>query len=82
GSTVYFYRAGIIPDPDEGDRPVWLEVETGIVGSDGFARTTSPPHHLIPALESREFMLVSKPLLTGYIESEVVFLPLSPLGLK
>ena len=43
GTQVIFYEATSLPDATGADQPVWLEVEDGVVGTDGFARTTSPP---------------------------------------
>ena len=44
GDTVYFMQRQELTDLDGSQREFWLIVETGIVGSDGFARTTSPPY--------------------------------------
>jgi hypothetical protein len=43
GSAVYFYRYVTLPDEAGLETPMWLFVETGTVGSDGVARTASPP---------------------------------------
>src|SRR5690606_20391473 len=44
GTGVRFYRVADIPAPGGLTQRVWLEVESGIVGEDGVARTQSPPH--------------------------------------
>ena len=44
GDTVYFMQRQALTDINGLRREFWLIVETGIVGSDGFARTTSPPY--------------------------------------
>src|SRR5262249_25002538 len=43
GTPVYFYRAGTLPDENGVEVPTWIQVESGRVGTDGFARTMSPP---------------------------------------
>jgi len=43
GTTVYFLRAGSVPDENGVLQPIWLQEEVGTVGSDGMARTSSPP---------------------------------------
>lgn len=43
GAEVYFFRASTVPDENGNEQPVWLQLEKGIVGSDGYARTSSPP---------------------------------------
>ncbi|MBL7187982.1 MAG: tandem-95 repeat protein [Phycisphaerae bacterium] len=43
GDTVYFLRAGTLPDATGQERPIWFQDETGVVGTDGVLRTTSPP---------------------------------------
>ncbi len=44
GETVYFMRREAMLDINGDLREYWLIMETGIVGGDGFARTTSPPY--------------------------------------
>ena len=44
GETVYFFRHAVFPDENGVNTPVWLLVESGVVGADGFIRTTSPPY--------------------------------------
>jgi DNA-binding beta-propeller fold protein YncE len=44
GTRVYFFRADSLTDETGADFPVWMEEEVGVVGSDGFARTTSTPY--------------------------------------
>src|SRR5207247_623495 len=44
GTKVYFYQAGSLPDETGTWIPTWLEDEVGVVGPDGFARTSSPPY--------------------------------------
>ncbi len=43
GTKVYFYRAGKTINDLGQDVPIWWQTESGIVGADGFARTSSPP---------------------------------------
>lgn len=43
GTSVYIYMASTLPNESGVEVPVWLQVDVGIVGTDGFARTTSPP---------------------------------------
>jgi YD repeat-containing protein/VCBS repeat-containing protein len=43
GSHVYFYRHVTLPDEAGQQTSMWLFIETGLVGSDGMARTASPP---------------------------------------
>src|SRR5262249_38071963 len=50
GTRVYFFRAHSLTDETGADFPVWMEEEVGVVGSDGFARTTSTPY---PGLRDR-----------------------------
>ncbi|MCB1968225.1 MAG: hypothetical protein KDI64_19875, partial [Candidatus Accumulibacter sp.] len=44
GTKVVFMRYAEIPTPEGKLLPVWLQEETGIVGDDGMARTSSPPY--------------------------------------
>ena len=44
GTEVWFYRRYDFPNPDGTVSSGWLQVESGIVGADGVARTASPPH--------------------------------------
>ncbi len=44
GSIVTFYRHALQPNEDGTSTPFWAEEETGVVGTDGIARTSSPPH--------------------------------------
>jgi hypothetical protein len=43
GTKVLFYRAAQLPDESGTLIPIWLEDEFGVVGNDGFARTSSFP---------------------------------------
>ncbi len=43
GTQVLFYKLHDIP-LETGYQQGWLELESGVVGADGVARTTSPPH--------------------------------------
>ncbi|MHC1770059.1 MAG: putative Ig domain-containing protein [Verrucomicrobiia bacterium] len=43
GQKVYFFRAGTLPDAQGNPIPAWYQVEAGVVGPDGIARTASPP---------------------------------------
>ena len=66
GTKILFYRAATTPDGNGNTVPIWMEDETGVVGTDGFARSTSPPHRgfYSPGL----YMYA---LFTGYATSEV-----------
>ena len=44
GTTVHFWRLGQIPDENGVWSDYWLQVDSGVVGDDGFARTASPPY--------------------------------------
>ncbi|HNL90093.1 MAG TPA: Ig-like domain-containing protein, partial [Nitrospira sp.] len=43
GTDIYFYRLADLPTPEGGVEKVWLLAESGVVGSDGFARSASIP---------------------------------------
>ena len=43
GTEVFFMRDGELPDETGTWNPLWLVEESGIVGSDGMIRTSSPP---------------------------------------
>ena len=43
GTTVYFYRAGQFLNADGTTQPIWWQVESGTVESNGMAYTHSPP---------------------------------------
>ena len=45
GTKVYFFKEGSVPDATGAERPVWMQMEVGVVGPDGVARTTSYPEH-------------------------------------
>ena len=44
GTKVYFFQAGDYLNDDGTTRPIWWQVENGIVGADGYAHTNSPPY--------------------------------------
>ncbi len=44
GETVYFFQKQTITLEDGSTSDIWLVMETGVVGADGIARTTSPPY--------------------------------------
>ncbi len=48
GTKVFLLRESIIPDETGAEIPLWLQVESAVVGTDGFARTTSPPYPGVP----------------------------------
>jgi DNA-binding beta-propeller fold protein YncE len=58
GTTVYFLQDGDYLNDDGTTRPIWWQVESGVVGPDGMARTTSPPYNGIKQ-SGRTFYLVS-----------------------
>jgi YD repeat-containing protein len=43
GATALFFRADTYTDENGNKQPIWVEVEDGVVGADGVARTSSPP---------------------------------------
>jgi YD repeat-containing protein len=43
GTRVVFYRAATLTDENGNPLPLWMEDEFGTVGTDGYARATSPP---------------------------------------
>ncbi len=43
GDTVYFQRASKFKLADGSEMPIWIQDEFGTVGTDGIARTSSPP---------------------------------------
>ena len=43
GTTIFIYEAGSLPDDQGIEQPIWLQVDDGVVGTDGFMHTTSPP---------------------------------------
>ncbi|MEM9272984.1 MAG: CARDB domain-containing protein, partial [Cyanobacteria bacterium P01_F01_bin.143] len=43
GKEVFFLRKGELPDENGNFNSVWFLQESGIVGADGFIRTSSPP---------------------------------------
>ncbi|MEI9924472.1 MAG: VCBS domain-containing protein [Bradyrhizobium sp.] len=45
GTKVYFFQAGDYLNSDGTTRPIWWQVENGIVGADGYAHTNSPPYN-------------------------------------
>src|SRR5262249_36091268 len=44
GDTVYFFQKQTITRTDGSTQDIWLLIDTGAVGNDGMARTTSPPY--------------------------------------
>ena len=76
GTPVLFYRADQVPDGSGNIVPAWMEVEDGVVGTDGFARTTSPPYdgireggtYIAATLDTLEYGLVS-----GYLQADAGF---------
>ncbi len=76
GTPVLFYRADQIPDGSGSMVPAWMEVEDGVVGSDGFARSASPPYdgireggtYIAAIVNTLESGLVS-----GYLEADAGF---------
>lgn len=44
GAVVYFFQDGEYVTDDGTVRPIWWQVESGVVGADGVARTASPPY--------------------------------------
>jgi len=43
GTKVYFFQAGDYLNNDGTTRPIWWQVENGVVGNDGYAHTSSKP---------------------------------------
>src|SRR5262249_50245123 len=44
GTRVFFLRYGSLPDASGTWKPIWLQVESGVVDPNGMARTASPPY--------------------------------------
>ena len=44
GETVYFFQEKVLAGPDGVQQPWWILIDSGVVGEDGVARTTSPPY--------------------------------------
>ena len=76
GTPVLFYRADQVPDGSGNLVPAWMEVEDGVVGSDGFARSSSPPYdgiqtggsYIVATLDTLKYGLVS-----GYLQAVAGF---------
>src|SRR5205085_9737577 len=56
GTTVYFFQAGDYLNDDGSTRPIWWQVESGVVGTDGLAHSTSPPY---PGVNGKSLYLVA-----------------------
>jgi YD repeat-containing protein len=56
GEMVYFFQEMDLPLGGASDQRVWVAVESGQVGADGYARTSSPPW---PGLSDRGRILVA-----------------------
>ncbi|MEZ6135594.1 MAG: dockerin type I domain-containing protein [Pirellulaceae bacterium] len=61
GSTVYFLRAENIQTPTGESISIWNQAEFGVVGTDGIARTSSPPAYGIEESGSYIVWLPSEP---------------------
>ena len=76
GTKVYFFQESSLPDATGIYKPVWLLVEKGEVGNDGFVRTSSPPY---PGITSSDTYLAAyETSLTGYLQA--ISLAASPGG--
>jgi len=49
GTKVYFLRQAPVQTADGSEIQAWIQEDTGVVGSDGLARTSSPPHRGVVA---------------------------------
>ncbi len=58
GATVYFYQAGEYLNDDGTTRPIWWQVDSGEVGSDGMAHTHSRP---FPGIKDKSQYLIAYP---------------------
>ncbi|HND53454.1 MAG TPA: Ig-like domain-containing protein, partial [Pirellulaceae bacterium] len=63
GTEVYFFQAGDYLHDDGAVSPIWWQVESGVVGADGVARTSSPPY---PGVNGKSLYMV------GYPDAHVV----------
>ena len=61
GSKVYVYLATTLPDETGTEVPVWQEVDVGIVGADGFARTGTAAYQGILSQGTYAFALANDP---------------------
>ena len=55
GTKVYFWQAGDYLNDDGSTQPIWWQVESGVVGSDGYAHTSSKPYPGV--INSSRYML-------------------------
>ena len=58
GDEVLIFRKGEIPSPTGGTVPTWWLVDNGVIGSDGIARTASPPYSGVVA--SGEYVVAAR----------------------
>jgi len=72
GTEVFFMRDGELPDATGTWNPMWLVEESGIVGSDGMIRTSSPPW---PGIKEDGIYTVAVPKFEYKIGKVYGFLP-------
>ena len=57
GTKVYFFQAGDYLNDDGTTRPIWWQVESGVVGNDGYAHTSSKP---FPGVTGKSLYLMAR----------------------
>ncbi len=67
GERIYLYRPEELPDGEGGILPTWIQTDVAVVGTDGLARTTSPPY---PGLTRGQKIVVMK--LKGSFNSSAI----------
>jgi RHS repeat-associated protein len=73
GTAVVFWRASTAPDATGALRPVWAQVDTGVVGADGVARSAGGPL-VSGALKSGDYLVAYAPAgATGQVRGHLTF---------
>lgn len=78
GTTIFLYRADSLPDDAGVEQPIWMQVDTGVVGSDGYMHTNSPP---FKGVDRTSLLLAALSLSTGLALISVALIPLSLAGI-
>ena len=79
GTKVFFFRADLLPDENGDLVQVWMQEDSGIVGADGYARTSSPPY-TGPTQPGIHFVGFSTPFAVGEVRGRI-FLSMPILGI-
>jgi hypothetical protein len=69
GTKVYFLRQATVRTADGSEIQAWIQEDTGVVGSDGLARTSSPPHRGVVARGL--YLIASATDAMGYIRGQI-----------